>query len=492
MPAMISLDESIEPYTTVLISSIPKNFRSCDLRNFFSLFVETNSFKCFHYRHRPMPNENNQCSLYTMCFVQIYNKKLNEFIRLYHRKHWLNSKGNYLSSTCLISNVKTEEVSSISTNLIELKPPKHVYPKGNVGTPTMYFLDEINNCRLPATIIKKLGLVFPKCRGKKKYSMVGYDYGNFEDDDYYNEEEYQKVDDLYLKTGQGHDILSESDKSTLDTLNSLVDQNRSKKEDANDKNIEMEEEQISATDKTLDDEEDGQEEWDRHETLHDDVTKQDRTSPYFFDHEIELQWEKGGSGLVFYTDEVFWKEHEGKDFDADTADDWDIDTRIYYESAGSADRDGNELYDIRREEYLREGHLINETDPEHRRPGSVIRIGAFEKYTKGVGRRVMEKQGWKDGEGLGSTIKGIPDALTSEGGKKSRDKTGLGYYGEKVERGVNAKKRRVNMDDQVRITTIYDDPNETDPKESINRRWNSTFLKHRTNRKKNVFAKQNF
>lgn len=42
------------------------------------------------------------------------------------------------------------------------------------------------------------------------------------------------------------------------------------------------------------------EEWDRHEALHDDVTKQDRTSPVFFENEIELKWEKGGSGLVFY------------------------------------------------------------------------------------------------------------------------------------------------------------------------------------------------
>jgi len=59
----------------------------------------------------------------------------------------------------------------------------------------------------------------------------------------------------------------------------------------------------------LEDEDEGDdlEEWERHEALHDDVTKQDRTSPYFFEHEIELKWEKGGSGLVFYTDDVFWK-----------------------------------------------------------------------------------------------------------------------------------------------------------------------------------------
>lgn len=93
---------------------------------------------------------------------------------------------------------------------------------------------------------------------------------------------------------------------------------------------------VSAEDKRLDEEEDELEEWDRHEAQYDDVTKQDRTSPYFFEHKIELKWEKGGSGLVFYTDDVFWKEHEGKDFEnLDMADDIDIDMRMYHENAGN-------------------------------------------------------------------------------------------------------------------------------------------------------------
>jgi hypothetical protein len=99
-----------EPFTTVLISAIPKSFRSADLRNYFSLFVETKAFRCFHFRHRPMPSSStNAVSVSQMCFVQIYNKRLNEFIRLYHRKHWINLKGNYLSSICLISKVTNED-----------------------------------------------------------------------------------------------------------------------------------------------------------------------------------------------------------------------------------------------------------------------------------------------------------------------------------------------------------------------------------------------
>lgn len=197
---------------------------------------------------------------------------------------------------------------------------------------------------------EKLGLVFPKCRSKRKYGCVGFDYKTIIEPSETKDEEFDEFD---LKTADGHEILSEQDKKSLDELN------KRKIESTND-NDEKEE------DEEEDDEEDELEEWDRHEAQYDDVTKQDRTSPYFFEHKIELKWEKGGSGVVFYTDDVFWKEHEGKDFDnLDMADDWDIDMRMYDKTPGLADRDGNELQNLRREENLREG-----------------RIGAFEKFTK--------------------------------------------------------------------------------------------------------------
>lgn len=41
------------------------------------------------------------------------------------------------------------------------------------------------------------------------------------------------------------------------------------------------------------------------------MTRQERTSERLFEEEIELKWEKGGSGLVFYTDAQFWQEEEG-------------------------------------------------------------------------------------------------------------------------------------------------------------------------------------
>jgi hypothetical protein len=73
--------------------------------------------------------------------------------------------------------------------------------------------------------IEKLGLVFPKCRSKRKYGSVGFDYGTIVDqddddnDDEEEEAEHEDINEMDLKTGQGHEILSEQDKTTLDKLN---------------------------------------------------------------------------------------------------------------------------------------------------------------------------------------------------------------------------------------------------------------------------------
>lgn len=43
------------------------------------------------------------------------------------------------------------------------------------------------------------------------------------------------------------------------------------------------------------------------------MTQQERVRERLFEEEIELKWEKGGSGLVFYTDAQFWQEEDGGD-----------------------------------------------------------------------------------------------------------------------------------------------------------------------------------
>ena len=46
-------------------------------------------------------------------------------------------------------------------------------------------------------------------------------------------------------------------------------------------------------------------------------------------------------------------------------------------------------------------------------------------YFQGIGRRLLERQGWQDGAGLGSSVKGISEALENDG-QGPRDRTGFG------------------------------------------------------------------
>jgi hypothetical protein len=67
--------------------------------------------------------------------------------------------------------------------------------------------------------LEKLGLIFPKCRSKRKYGCVGFDYGTIVDQYDDEDEEEEDVNEMDLRTGQGHEILSEQDKTTIDKLN---------------------------------------------------------------------------------------------------------------------------------------------------------------------------------------------------------------------------------------------------------------------------------
>uniref|UniRef100_A0A674GA47 G-patch domain containing 3 n=1 Tax=Taeniopygia guttata TaxID=59729 RepID=A0A674GA47_TAEGU len=147
------------------------------------------------------------------------------------------------------------------------------------------------------------------------------------------------------------------------------------------------------------------EEWQRHAALHEDVTQQERLRERLFEEEIELKWEKGGSGLVFYTDAQFWQEQEG-DFDEQTADDWDVDMSIYYDKDGG-DKDARDSVQMWLERRLRDGL----------EDGSVSGqpIGSFERHTKvssacpggagprwcprALGQEERELLAWEEGSG---------------------------------------------------------------------------------------------
>lgn len=503
------VDEESAVY--LVVSGIPPGLRSAQLRNYFSQFREQRGggFLCFHYRHRPekgppqaaapdtaraapdpaaedpalaqttapdaraVPGRNSAPvqTRTCCCIVSVRGvAQAQRLLRMYSGRRWLDSQGTWLPGRCLIRRLRLPtEASDLGPfpfktrkelqsrkaeneaftladlrRLPELNPPV-LMPNGNVGTPLRVFLDLIRACRLPPRIITQLQLQFPKTGSSRRYGNVPFEY---EDSETVEQEEH-------VYTAEGEEIPQGT--CLEDPPACLLDE----PEDEDERRQEEEEESHS------DDDDDRCEEWERHEALHEDVTRQERTSERLFEEEIELKWEKGGSGLVFYTDAQFWQEEEG-DFDEQTADDWDVDMSVYYDQDGG-DKDARDSVQMRLEQRLRNGQ----------EDGSVIgrHVGTFERHTKGIGRKVMERQGWAEGQGLGSRCSGVPEALDGEG-QNPRCKRGLGYHGEKLQPFGQLKRPRGSG--LGLISTIYDEPLSQDKMESLLRRQPPTSMKFRT------------
>ncbi|XP_023796695.1 G patch domain-containing protein 3, partial [Cyanistes caeruleus] len=325
--------------------------------------------------------------------------------------------------------------------LPEFNPPSFM-PFGNVGTPLGVFLELIRACRLPPRLIKKLQLDFPRTGSSRRYGNVPFQYQGTE----------TVAEEGGVYTAAGDEITEGEEPVGLTQPAQPQDHEEGQQK---------EEEESSSGD-----DDDTCEEWQRHEALHEDVTQQERARERLFEEEIELKWEKGGSGLVFYTDAQFWQEQDG-DFDEQTADDWDVDMSIYYDKDGG-DKDARDSVQMWLEQRLRDGLEDGSVAGQH--------VGSFERHTKGFGRKVLEQQGWTEGLGLGSSNSGMAEALDNEG-QNPRCKRGLGYHGEKLPTFIRRKKPR--GDSSVVISTIYDDPEPQDMGDQLLRRQPPTAMKYR-------------
>ncbi|XP_067672392.1 G patch domain-containing protein 3-like [Haliotis asinina] len=515
-----------ESMVYAIINNIPPDYHSKDIRNYFSQFIETRGFDCFHFRHRPetqaikMPEKGTDMKQSpstrdpvrkgtTCCVVRLKADKLLALIKMYHRKHWLDRNGDSIPSYCHITKIKLTEdgdqqsekvyktrseikltpsdsrdfTSLDLLSLPELHPPD-IMPNGNVGTPTKDFLDFIKECRLPPSVIKKLGLSFPKTRTNRKYGSVPYEYTGPRSYRSHGNTLDEEEADWTVYTGEGHELVSvdgsvgdvggsrdgEQRKDGEKQLTRKEKKARKKQERKKTKELmdEKIEEKMMIQQEDSNEDNDSCEEWERHEAVTDDPDNQERLKERLFEEEIELKWEKGGSGLVFYTDAQYWQEKEG-DFDEQTADDLNVDMSGYYED-GAGDLDARDYITLRQEQRRRQG--LEETDR------FSVGIGKFEKHTKGIGRKVLERQGWQEGQGLGNTITGISDALDNDG-QHPRDKKGFGYHGEKLIRFGAENTKRQFIRTETLITTKYDDPDVVDPPEKLLRRNNHYGLKHR-------------
>ncbi|KAK6044717.1 hypothetical protein COOONC_17778, partial [Cooperia oncophora] len=123
------------------------------------------------------------------CVISFATSALrSEFIREFHGRHWMNNEGMEIPPRCFVTAIKLANASGGTSDsltsadlrqLIELRPPA-VMPQGNVGTPTKYFMEQIRLCRLPVSLIPKLGL--KTTRRKRKYDSVEFHYSSNEDE----------------------------------------------------------------------------------------------------------------------------------------------------------------------------------------------------------------------------------------------------------------------------------------------------------------------
>ncbi|XP_050733767.1 G patch domain-containing protein 3-like isoform X3 [Eriocheir sinensis] len=478
------------------------------------------------------------------CVLDIKDEHQEAFYKKYNHKHWVTQHGEILPERCYLLRVdfsgmsrrdatnddyKTrQELSALSLepghplDLFEFQPPP-MMPQGNVGTTTRHFQELIRSCQLPGSLIKKLRLGNPKGRRKRRFGKVPLNYGTSVSA---SEEDTQTQGGENIAfTASGHLIPSSAD---------FEEERKKWRRKRNGKGMPAEGPRMELEKEA----EDGAEveEWERYEPFHEDVTSQDRIKERRFEKELEVTWDKGSSGLVFYTDEQYWRALEG-DFDEQTTDEWDVDMSVYYEEGGG-DKDARDGLDMMTSNQLRAGSLQqsvfkskkekgedsaqaakkskkknkrarDEVDTTTSNQQSVVKkkeeegngsaqaakrtkgerkigptpppaIGSFEAHTKGFGRRLMEAMGWKEGTGLGAGSAGIPYALENDG-QHPRDRKGFGYHGEKLQawNSSASASTRKPQPRQHSISTVFDRPEEADPAPHHLRAAEPTKLTHR-------------
>lgn len=395
----------ISEHSIFLITDIPSGLKTASLRRAFSQHVEAGVFGCFHYRHRPVSSripllscnkldvktllcvlkqhrttKSQSCTALISIKPEYVERLLSSF-----EDTWCTDDqcGNYPTCKFFPVSYDSSDIHSLK-KLCEFNPPSWM-PQGNVGTPTSHFFSLIKSCQLSSVIIKNLKLNFPRLGINRKYGNVPYEYSDHNTYDVTGGQFYDNYSDILVKSRE------------IKTKSGLILSNPVQKDEL-------------------------AEEWDRFESLHDDPYNMDRATNHSlkYENKIELKWEKGGSGLVYYTDEQFWRERESvrKDefFDEPSSFDWDVDMQHYsddeglaYGGPGGPDLDRKQIDDI----------LCNSADDDANKSKPCL---------SPYGERIMRKQGWRKGLRLGHPKRrGLLDPLTSEDSITSRNRSGFGF-----------------------------------------------------------------
>lgn len=318
----------MSPERLIEVRNIPASFHVCDLRAFFSSWIEQGKFEMFHYKHRKEivnPSSYSSCS----CLVKLVSESDSlEFARRFHQKKWTNSQGEYEGTECIVEIAEPssdntlashssallsvranayatkKELKILASNRMresELFAPSGL-PQGFVGTPSHVIRRHAHE--LPAGLLQRLGV--DKLPPNSEFQYV------------YQSSNRTRVDDHGDKSSSTLSSKRKVCKATNTTPKAKIKK-------SNDSSW------IEWTEAEEPNEESDAEEWDRHMFYH-PVLDEDRLlglqgEEKAFEWKIPNPWDKQeASGLVWYTDTLYWDKQKG-DFDERTVDELDVDVR---------------------------------------------------------------------------------------------------------------------------------------------------------------------
>ena len=453
----------------LVIKGIPENLHVPDLRIFFEPAVEQGLFACFHFRRAGRSSKSKPGEL--TCRVRAVNKEAaEEIIRSFHtvpRREVLINAPVSNKARCIVAAVEAAS-GTRTADVWELHPPPGL-PQGNVGTCRSAVLCAIRSCKLPASVIKRLGIVPSKIRSTRSSATIPPPLC-------WREPEPEAVEDSSTPTEGGSSsqavvaerplasaifaslkkrsrpntrVASEGPGKTtsqkLEVAKAAAKPRRmcvamsDEESNGSNENSGVEDLEGRHVPRPLDTEPDDFDEPLEKAPHYERSDRLDSAAGYLYEDTVEHIWDKqDASGLVWYTDAAFWDRMAG-DLDERCADAWDVEPDSDSESPASP------------------------ASPKRRRLAApvplVARPRAMEQGTglaavrNGIAGRIMRLWGGCPSATPSSTLLAIVEGL-----QPNLARTGLGWVGE--QQRSRQRSSRAAESDWHQIGSIYDPPQE--------------------------------
>ena len=82
----------------LVVSNIPKCYRSADLRKHFKQFTEKGSFGCFHFKHRPEERPNVESTQEDQTQVHFLLNELSLSLQIFHSEYSFKNQDSCIRS----------------------------------------------------------------------------------------------------------------------------------------------------------------------------------------------------------------------------------------------------------------------------------------------------------------------------------------------------------------------------------------------------------